>query len=107
MRFPENYHHRKDGKEDSYRNPPAITGIGPLRKGNSYFKIGRTTDITTRICHGTEAYVNLGGMRSKYDTLGRRGAYEDVGYTTEYVILSSQTKADELAFSISLNVIHT
>ena len=95
-KLPGDYCHRTDGKEDVYRNPSAITGIGPLLKGNWYFKIGRTTDITTGICHGTEAYVNLrGGMRTKYDTLGRKGAYEDAGFTTEYVILSSQTKADE------------
>ena len=100
-KLPGDYSHRTDGKEDVYLEPSAITGIGPLIKGNWYFKIGRTTDITTGICHGTEAYVNLGGMRTKYDTLGRRGAYEDVGFTTEYVILGSQTKADEGAHLFS------
>ena len=96
-KLPGDYCHRTDGQEDVHRNPSAITGIGPLLKGSWYFKLGRTTDIITGICHGTEAYVNLGGgvMRTKYDTLGRKGAYEDVGFTTEYVILGSQTKTDE------------
>ena len=100
-KLPGDYSHKTDGKEGIYLQPSAITGIGPLLKGNWYFKIGRTTDITTDICHGTESYVNLGGMRTKYDTLGRRGAYEDIGFTTEYVILGSQTNADEEAHPFS------
>ncbi len=100
-KLPGDYCHGTDGKEDVYLEPSAITGIGRLIKGKWYFKIGRTTDITTGICHGTEAYVNLGGMRTKYDNLGRREEYEDVGFTTEYVILGSQTKADEGAHPFS------
>ena len=100
-KLPKDYCCGTDGREDIYLEPSAITGIGPLVKGNWYFKIGRTTDITTGICHGTEAYVNMGGTRSKYDTVGRRGEYEDVGFTTEYVILGSQTKGDEAAHPFS------
>ena len=100
-KLPKDYCSGTDGKEDIYLEPSAITGIGPLVKGNWYFKIGRTTDITTGICHGTEAYVNMGGTRSKYDAVGHRGEYEDVGFTTEYVILGSQTKGDEAAHPFS------
>jgi hypothetical protein len=100
-KLPSDYGHTTDGREAIYLEPSAITGIGPLVKGDWYFKTGRTTDITTGICHGTEAYVNMGGIRSKYDTLGRRGEYEDVGFTTEYVILSSQTKGNEEAHPFS------
>ncbi|KAL9104899.1 MAG: hypothetical protein Q9163_000216 [Psora crenata] len=84
--LPENY--RLEGV--GYAEPPYVTGIGPLVKGNWYFKVGRTTGITTGICHGTEVYVSLGGTGSQYDEQGIRGAYENVGYTEESVILLSK-----------------
>ena len=75
-----------------YSDPPRITGYGPLIKGNWYFKIGRTTDLTSGICHGTEAYISLGGIRSGYYSTWKRGAFEDVVYTEESIIISAPEK---------------
>lgn len=82
-RLPEDY-----GLSEYYARPKSVTGVGQLHKGQWYFKIGRSTDITAGICHGTEAYVQLKSKRSHYDTSWVKGDYEDPKYTEEYVILS-------------------
>lgn len=77
------------GSTQRYNNPPQVIGFGPLIKGNWYFKRGRTTDLTAGICHGTEAYISLGGDRRKYNNSWEKGRYEAVGYTEETIILSA------------------
>ena len=66
-----------------------IVDFGPLIKGDWYFKDGRSTDIITLICYGTEAYKYMADTRSKYDGNWVRGNYEECGYTAEYIIVSA------------------
>lgn len=46
-----------------------IKGFSEIKKGHWCFKVGRTTDTTTGICHGTEVYCNIIGLgqRTRYD----------------------------------------
>ncbi|KAL9123616.1 MAG: hypothetical protein Q9217_006968 [Psora testacea] len=70
-----------------------LIGTGDLIKGQWYFKVGRTTGVTTGICHGTEAYVQLEeeGHWTRYDEGGQKVSYEKLTYTQEQVILNAKS----------------
>ncbi len=70
-----------------------VHGFSEVRKGHWYFKVGRTTDVTTGICHGTEVYCNLIGIkhRTRYDETKMRPTLERVDYTEELVIMNRQS----------------
>lgn len=64
-----------------------VGGFSKIEKGSWYFKIGRTTGITTGICHGIEVDVGRQG-EVRYDHSGKKvilGKYT----TRELVIMSS------------------
>lgn len=67
-----------------------VHDFGEVRKGHWYFKVGRTTDVTTGICHGTEVYCNLIGIkhRARYDETNMRPTLVRVDYTEELVIMN-------------------
>ncbi len=69
-----NYGLSAEKQPSVYIDPISITSLRPLVKGDRDFKIGRMTVITTGICHGSEAYINLGGTRSHDDALATLGA---------------------------------
>lgn len=79
-------------RDNRYMEPPKIADLGPLVKGEWYFKIGRTTGVITGICHGTEAYVKLGGTRVRCDGFGVRQGIYTANYTEEWVIMNSRHK---------------
>ncbi|KAI9731022.1 MAG: hypothetical protein M1834_005485 [Cirrosporium novae-zelandiae] len=50
-----------------------ITNFSKMEKGNWCFKTGRSTGITTGICHGTEAFVkHIGKNLSCYNSKGEK-----------------------------------
>ena len=73
---------------------PTICGMTDVKKGEWYFKIGRTTGLTTGVCHGTEAFVQIHDSshftRTKWSADGKPGTYETLQYTTEFVIITSK-----------------
>ncbi|MCJ1271059.1 hypothetical protein MMC22_010958 [Lobaria immixta] len=83
-------------------NPPmSINGFSRLEKGKWYFKVGRTTDITAGICHGTKIVLNISGTeelnsgRTRYDESGKcLGLSKPVGFIEEYLIVSSKPGQD-------------
>ncbi|KAL6716723.1 hypothetical protein ACLMJK_006291 [Lecanora helva] len=84
----------------SYANPPRILDTGPLILGGWYFKIGRTTDLTAGICHGTEAYINIDKeKRTKYDANWIRGTHETHGYSKENITLSAYISQGTVSMS--------
>ncbi|MCJ1346602.1 hypothetical protein MMC31_004820 [Peltigera leucophlebia] len=76
--------------DQPYRRLPSreyVGGFSKIEKGSWYFKIGRTTGITTGICHGIEVDVGRQG-EVRYDHSGKKvilGKYS----TRELVIMSS------------------
>ena len=75
-----------------YPFPEKPTGLGNIKKGEWYFKKGRTTGITVGTCHGTEVFVKLASHRSKYDAQGSRGEYRYHTYSRELVIIPSNKR---------------
>lgn len=67
-----------------------VHDFGEVRKGHWYFKVGRTTNVTTGICHGTEVYCNLIGIkhRTRYDETNMGPTLVRVDYTEELVIMN-------------------
>lgn len=77
--------------------PSSIDGFSQLERGQWYFKVGRTTGITTGICHGTKIILNTSGtheltsVRTKYDGSGKcPGPTKPAGFSEEYLILNSK-----------------
>ncbi|MCJ1347409.1 hypothetical protein MMC31_005634 [Peltigera leucophlebia] len=70
-----------------------IKGFSEIKKGQWYFKVGRTTDVTTGICHGTEAYCHMVSVthRTRYGETNMRPTRVPSDYTTELVILNSKS----------------
>ncbi|MCJ1466083.1 hypothetical protein MMC07_004702 [Pseudocyphellaria aurata] len=57
------------GNHDIYAvgDPPkAITGYSSLQMGEWYFEVGRTTGITTGVCHGTKIILSMSGNKDLY-----------------------------------------
>lgn len=82
----------------TFSSSASIEGFGKIEKGQWYFKVGRTTDITTGVCHGTEAYVKMPDVshRTQYDDNGIAAEAKEVDFTEEYIILNSKSAfADE------------
>lgn len=79
-------------------NPlPSIEGFSELEMGKWYFKIGRTTDMTAGICHGTKMILRtsgsneLTGARTQYDKSGdHRMLSNPVDFIEEYIILNAR-----------------
>lgn len=69
-----------------------IKGFSEIKKGHWYCKVGRTTDTTTGICHGTEVYCNIidVGQRTRYDEATPQSPLQKMTYTEELVILNSK-----------------
>ncbi len=68
-------------------------GFAEVSKGHWYFKVGRTTAVTTGICHGIEVYCNITGIkhRTEYDETNMRPTLKRVDYTEELVIINRVT----------------
>lgn len=92
-RLPKDYNDYGCQADTPYRAGPRVFDFGQIEKGEWYFKLGRTTGLTTGICHGTESHVNLGGERTQYNSAGKQGRYIEVGYTKELVIICSKTNS--------------
>ncbi|MCJ1463688.1 hypothetical protein MMC07_002297 [Pseudocyphellaria aurata] len=93
--LPEDYDIR--GRNYDVGDPPAdIAGFSSLQMGEWYFKVGRTTGITTGICHGTKIILNMSGtkdvtgVRTRYDKSGKfLGPDESVNFIEEYQIINA------------------
>lgn len=71
-------------------NPPSYAQrFASLEPGRWYFKMGRTTDITTGICHGIEVDINR-TEETRFDELGAEVKLEKRP-TRELMILDKQT----------------
>lgn len=86
-KLPVNYGSSAEKQPILYIDPLRITGFGPLVKGDRDFKTGLMTVITTGICHGVEAYINLGGTCSHYDALATPGAKSP--YIAAYTLVAN------------------
>ncbi|KAL9108772.1 MAG: hypothetical protein Q9187_008249, partial [Circinaria calcarea] len=65
-----------------------VRGFSKIEPGEWYFKNGRTTGITTGICHGTELYSpRSGNDLVRYDAEGKEVKVTN-GITKEWVILN-------------------
>ncbi|EAW19981.1 uncharacterized protein NFIA_096010 [Aspergillus fischeri NRRL 181] len=86
----------KAGPAGVYLAPSAgepLTDFGPLVKGDVYFKMGRTTGVTTGVCHGTLAICRWKDC-IRYDHIGNKN---DLSVTTteEYIIMSRRLNTTE------------
>lgn len=70
--------------------PDKLRGISKIQKGHWYFKIGRTTGITTGVSNGTEAYVMLDVRRHMLDGGGMMKMMAKPGYSEELVIINAK-----------------
>lgn len=75
--------------------PRSIRGFSELKMGEWYFKIGRTTDMTAGICHGTKMILRtsgtkeLSGVRTRDDKSGNPHKLSNpVDFISEYLIMS-------------------
>ncbi|GIK04965.1 hypothetical protein Aspvir_009064 [Aspergillus viridinutans] len=70
-----------------------LTDSGPLVEGDVYFKMGRTTGVTTGVCHGTRAICHWKDS-IRYDHIGNEN---DLSVTTteEYIIVSKRLNSAE------------
>ena len=66
-----------------------IQGFGALVKGQWYFKVGRSTGITSGICNGVEQEINLSAVRTRYDGRGRPVGTVHVAHSREFVIINA------------------
>lgn len=69
-----------------------IYDFSEVKKRHWYLKVGRTTNVTTGICHGTEVYCNIIGAkhRTRYDETNMQPTLVEVDYTEELVILNRE-----------------
>lgn len=73
--------------------PRFAEGFGEIDMGRWYFKIGRTTGLTTGVCNGTKAEVQR-AERVRWDEGGNK-VLLDCTTTRELVILGKSNKASE------------
>lgn len=88
-------------RQQSYMDPDdrlESQGFSELIKDQWYFKVGRTTAITTGICHGAKVILRTPGTgeiiidRTQYGKTGRSHKLsEPVGYVEEHIILNSSS----------------
>ena len=65
-----------------------IEGFSDMVKGKWYFKLGRTSDISTGICNGTEVHTNISHTRQCYDEQGRPKGIVFCKTSVDYMILN-------------------
>ncbi|GIC91428.1 uncharacterized protein Aud_007871 [Aspergillus udagawae] len=70
-----------------------LTDFGPLVEGDVYFKMGRTTGVTTGVCHGTRAICHWKDS-IRYDLIGNENGLS-VTTTEEYIIVSKRLDSAE------------
>lgn len=67
-------------------------GFSNMVKGDSYFKTGRTTDITVGICNGTEVHTNLSYTRQINDEHGRHRSIIVRKSAMDYMVIGNRLK---------------
>lgn len=91
---PDDYKENFDTNGGLNRISPTICGVTNIKKGEWYFKVGRTTGLTAGVCHGTEAFVQIHDTshftRTRWTADGKPGRYETLQYASEYVIITSK-----------------
>lgn len=71
-----------------------MRGFSDIVKGGWYFKVGRTSEITTGICNGTEATVKIEEERQDYDQHGQPTRYVHHDTSDNLIILNSPLNGD-------------
>ncbi|ODM19633.1 hypothetical protein SI65_04618 [Aspergillus cristatus] len=80
--------------------PPGflIARFDSLRKGSSYTKLGRTTDVTSGLCNGSLAYSNWKEKSTiQYDYRGQ--SVDTTNILEEFVVVSKKTSGKQATFS--------
>ncbi|KAI4270464.1 MAG: hypothetical protein L6R38_007121 [Xanthoria sp. 2 TBL-2021] len=77
--------------------PRAFTTFGPLKKGQWYFKKGRTTGTTAGVCHGTEVLVSIWAKEK------RTVEYEDGSTSFAYVYRGSDKSFEAIIINYNKN----
>ena len=75
-----------------------IQGFSDMVKGQWYFKVGRTSEITTGICNGTEANTNISHIRQVYDEQGSPREAMFCKTSADYVVLNALLREDQVGF---------
>ena len=101
--------HELGSDERNYTNQDPefqIQGFKDVIPGAWYFKVGRTSEITSGICNGIEMYVNIKHTRQVYDNHGSPVKFTEKLYSQDHVILSGSfdpedASVQQTSFSMS------
>ena len=80
---------RDYGIADCFVLSRSLRGFSGIKRGEWYFKVGRTTGLTAGVSNGTEAYVMCNEPRYRLATNGTRVKTEHPGYSEELVIINA------------------